>query len=197
MIGRQRTVSEASRRCRSSSTTPCSRWSPRRRGRPEAARPPARRRIARVLLFAFFLMAGINHRLEPIAEAAQSSPWITGIPEWLARFIGFAEIAGAIGVVLPAATRIKLWFTPLAAREHPDGRGPRGRDLQRGWAGTPNGCRAGRSRGRGVGEAASRSDAEGQAVPIGPGGGSFGGSFFRFPGYSAVRFCGADTRFSL
>ena len=71
--------------------------------------------VVQVLLAAFFLMAGINHGLKPIAEAAQSSPWITGVPVWLARFIGFAELAGAVGVVLPAATRIKPWLTPLAA----------------------------------------------------------------------------------
>ena len=71
--------------------------------------------IAQVLLFAFFLMAGINHGLKPIAEAAKSSPWITGVPMGLARFIGFAELAGALGVVLPAATRVKPWLTPLAA----------------------------------------------------------------------------------
>ena len=71
--------------------------------------------IAQVLLAAFFLMAGVNHGLKPIAEAAQSSPWITGVPVWLARFIGFAEIAGAVGVVLPAATRVKPWVTPVAA----------------------------------------------------------------------------------
>jgi hypothetical protein len=71
--------------------------------------------VVQVLLAAFFLMAGVNHGLKPIAEAAQSSPWITGIPTWLARFIGFAELAGAVGVVLPAATRVKPWLTPLAA----------------------------------------------------------------------------------
>jgi putative oxidoreductase len=71
--------------------------------------------VAQGLLAAFFLMAGVNHGLKPLAEAAQSSPWITGIPVWLARFIGFAEIAGAVGVVLPAATRVLPWLTPLAA----------------------------------------------------------------------------------
>jgi uncharacterized membrane protein YphA (DoxX/SURF4 family) len=71
--------------------------------------------VVQLLLAAFFLMAGINHGLKPIAEAAQSSPWITGVPVWLARFIGFAEIAGALGLVIPAATRIMPWLTPLAA----------------------------------------------------------------------------------
>ena len=71
--------------------------------------------IVQVLLAAFFVMAGVNHGLKPITEAAQSSPWITGVPVWLARFIGFAEIAGGVGVVLPAATRVLPWLTPLAA----------------------------------------------------------------------------------
>ena len=71
--------------------------------------------IVQLLLAAFFLLAGVNHGLKPVAEAAQSSPWIADIPVWLARFIGFAELAGAVGVVLPAATRVMPWLTPLAA----------------------------------------------------------------------------------
>jgi DoxX-like family len=41
--------------------------------------------------------------------------WVVAFPEWLIRFIGLAEIAGAIGIILPAATRILPWLTPLAA----------------------------------------------------------------------------------
>ena len=37
------------------------------------------------------------------------------IPYWLLRFIGMAELAGAIGIVVPALTRIKPILTPLAA----------------------------------------------------------------------------------
>jgi putative oxidoreductase len=71
--------------------------------------------VFQVLLALFFLMAGINHGLRPIADAVQSSPWITGVPVGLARFIGYAELVGAVGLILPAATRIKPWLTPLAA----------------------------------------------------------------------------------
>ena len=71
--------------------------------------------IAQVLLAAFFLLAGINHGLRPLAVVAQSAPWVAGIPAWLVRFIGFAELAGGLGVVLPAATRVMPWLTPLAA----------------------------------------------------------------------------------
>jgi hypothetical protein len=68
-----------------------------------------------VVLALFFLMAGINHGIKPLEEAVKSSPWIAGIPVGLARFIGFAELAGAVGLILPAVTRIQPWLTPLAA----------------------------------------------------------------------------------
>jgi uncharacterized membrane protein YphA (DoxX/SURF4 family) len=71
--------------------------------------------VVQVLLALFFLMAGLNHGVRPIEEAVKSSPWITGIPAGLARFIGFAELAGAVGLILPAATRIQPRLTPLAA----------------------------------------------------------------------------------
>jgi uncharacterized membrane protein len=71
--------------------------------------------IVQVLLALFFLMAGINHGLRPLEEAVKGSPWMAGIPLGLARFIGFAELAGALGLILPAVTRIQPWLTPLAA----------------------------------------------------------------------------------
>src|SRR5262249_60275490 len=37
------------------------------------------------------------------------------LPEGFPRFIGIAELFGAIGLVGPAATRILPWLTPLAA----------------------------------------------------------------------------------
>src|SRR3954447_11972627 len=87
---------------------------------PSAARPAGRGLriglwVVQVLLALFFLMAGINHGLKPIEEAAKSSPWIIGIPVALARFIGISELAGALGVVLPSATRIAPKLTPIAA----------------------------------------------------------------------------------
>jgi putative oxidoreductase len=85
-----------------------------------AARPAGRGlRIGlwavQVLLALFFLMAGFNHGVRPIAEAAKTSPWITGVSTGLARFIGFAELVGAVGLILPAAARIGPSLTPLAA----------------------------------------------------------------------------------
>jgi hypothetical protein len=66
--------------------------------------------IAQVLLFAMFAMAGGLKLFMPVATLAQ-----TGEPIALIRFIGIAEVLGAIGLLLPAITRIKPWLTPLAA----------------------------------------------------------------------------------
>lgn len=71
--------------------------------------------IAQCLLAVFFLLTGSMHAFMPIEQAAKIAAWIASAPVALVRFIGVAEVAGAIGVVLPAATRVKPWLTPLAA----------------------------------------------------------------------------------
>ena len=71
--------------------------------------------IAQCLLAFFFLLAGSMHAFMSIEQAAGIAAWIGSAPVALVRFIGVAELAGAIGVVLPAATRVKPWLTPLAA----------------------------------------------------------------------------------
>jgi uncharacterized membrane protein YphA (DoxX/SURF4 family) len=68
--------------------------------------------VAQVLLAAAFVMAGSMKMMTPSADLAQQMP---DLPVALIRFIGIAEIAGAIGLILPAATRIGPALTPLAA----------------------------------------------------------------------------------
>ena len=71
---------------------------------------------AQILLALFYLYAGYNKLTQPIeALAAMSMGFVLFVPEWLTRFIGLAEVLGAIGLVLPAATRIQPRLTPLAA----------------------------------------------------------------------------------
>lgn len=74
--------------------------------------------ILQALLALAFGMAGTMKLITPIATLASqggdASAWMNEMP-WLVRFIGASELAGAIGVVLPAATRIKPMLTPLAA----------------------------------------------------------------------------------
>jgi hypothetical protein len=71
--------------------------------------------IVQVLLAVFSLLAGISHGVIPLEEAVKSAPWVTSVSPVLVRFIGWCEIAGAVGLTLPAATRILPWLTPLAA----------------------------------------------------------------------------------
>ena len=70
--------------------------------------------IAQVILGGMFLMAGIMKATKPIQELALTMPWVNDA-EALARFIGIAEIAGALGLLLPSLLRIKPALTPLAA----------------------------------------------------------------------------------
>ena len=67
------------------------------------------------LLAVFFLFAGWNHGVRPLDQALTTSPWIAELAPALVRFIGWAELAGGLGLVLPAATRIVPALTPLAA----------------------------------------------------------------------------------
>lgn len=64
-----------------------------------------------ILLAALFLYGGGLKLAMPAVELAKVSPF----PVWFLRFIGVAECAGALGLVLPGLTRIATWLTPLAA----------------------------------------------------------------------------------
>lgn len=69
--------------------------------------------VVQVLLALAFGMAGTIKTFTPIDELVKSMPWFTSVP-FLPRFIGPAELAGALGMILPAATRIRPGLTPLA-----------------------------------------------------------------------------------
>lgn len=70
--------------------------------------------IVQGLLAVAFAMAGVMKGFTPLDQLAVQMPWINEVPGFLPRFIGFSELAGAIGLILPAATRIKPVLTPLA-----------------------------------------------------------------------------------
>jgi hypothetical protein len=63
------------------------------------------------LLAALFLFAGSMKLILPIE--AMAGP--VSLPGWFLRFIGVAEVAGAIGLILPWLTRIRPRLTPVAA----------------------------------------------------------------------------------
>ncbi len=64
-----------------------------------------------ILLAALFLVAGVTKFLIPAAQLTAGSPFSAGF----IHFIGVAEIAGALGLILPGLTRIQPRLTPLAA----------------------------------------------------------------------------------
>jgi len=72
--------------------------------------------VAQALLAAMFLMAGATKLMSGSAElVAMGMGWAENAPFLLIKFIGLAEVAGGLGLILPAATRIMPQLTKLAA----------------------------------------------------------------------------------
>ncbi len=71
--------------------------------------------IVQVLVALAVLGAGLMKITTPYPDLAQAMAWAAASPAWLVKFIGVAEVAGALGLILPAATRIKPVLTPIAA----------------------------------------------------------------------------------
>src|SRR5262249_42712694 len=63
------------------------------------------------LLALLFLFAGGMKLVMPIAELTKQMP----LPGLFVRFIGVAEVLGAMGLILPGLLRIRQALTPLAA----------------------------------------------------------------------------------
>lgn len=71
--------------------------------------------LAQVLLCAIFGMAGVMKSTMPMPYLAQKLAWTGALPPSMVRLIGVSELAGALGLIVPAITRIKPMLTPLAA----------------------------------------------------------------------------------
>ncbi|WP_126420482.1 DoxX family protein [Asticcacaulis excentricus] len=71
---------------------------------------------AQIALAALYLMAAYMKGLMPISDlAAMGLLWTSTAPVFLVRGIAFVEFLGAVGVILPAATRIMPKLTVWAA----------------------------------------------------------------------------------
>jgi uncharacterized membrane protein YphA (DoxX/SURF4 family) len=62
-----------------------------------------------------FIMAGLMKISQPIEQLAKSLPWAAHVPAVLVRLIGVSELLGGLGLILPAAFRIKPALTGWAA----------------------------------------------------------------------------------
>jgi putative oxidoreductase len=72
--------------------------------------------LVQILLACAFGMAGVMKSTQPVdVLAANGIAWAPQLPLALVRFIGISEFLGAVGLILPALTKIKPFLTPLAA----------------------------------------------------------------------------------
>src|SRR2546427_5303517 len=67
--------------------------------------------IVQGLLAALFLFAGGAKLVLPLDQ--MTGP--VALPGWFLRFLGVAEVLGALGLVLPGLLRIRPGLTPLAS----------------------------------------------------------------------------------
>jgi putative oxidoreductase len=67
------------------------------------------------LMALLFLLSGSMKALRPLEEVSKRMAWANDVPAWFVRFIGIAEILGALGLILPAFTGILPWLTVAAA----------------------------------------------------------------------------------
>jgi hypothetical protein len=74
--------------------------------------------ILQILLALLFLFHFVVYTISPeplTAGMRKQGQWPPAIPDGLRRFIGIAELAGALGLILPAVTHILPWLVALAA----------------------------------------------------------------------------------
>jgi hypothetical protein len=70
---------------------------------------------AQGLLAIVFCGAGFTKLITPIDQLAAMMPWAGQSPVFFVRAIGLIDLAGGLGVLLPALTRIQPRLTWLAA----------------------------------------------------------------------------------
>ena len=70
--------------------------------------------IIQVLLAGMYGMAGVMKAFQT-QKAKEQLPWAKNRSEAIVRFVGISELLGALGLILPLATGILPWLTPLAA----------------------------------------------------------------------------------
>lgn len=71
--------------------------------------------VAQVALAFFFCFAGIMKLITPIPELSAMMPWTGQTSEHFVRFIALVDLAGGLGILLPALTRVLPKLTVLAA----------------------------------------------------------------------------------
>ncbi len=71
--------------------------------------------ILQAVLALAFAMAGFMKLTQPKDKLVSRLPWVEDFSPTTVKLIGTAELAAALGLILPAATGIAPVLTPLAA----------------------------------------------------------------------------------
>ena len=71
--------------------------------------------ILQGVLAALFAAAGVTKATQPREKLIAQLPWVSDVSTPVVRLIGVAELAGALGLILPGAFDIATVLSPLAA----------------------------------------------------------------------------------
>lgn len=71
--------------------------------------------VAQVLIFVAFTLFGCMKLFMPVEQLAAMWVWPGAVPVWFLHLMGLIDVAGGVGVLLPALTRIKPGLTVLTA----------------------------------------------------------------------------------
>lgn len=71
--------------------------------------------VAQFVLAALFIASAFMKIATPIPDLANMMPWTGQYSESFVRFIGLVDLAGGLGILLPALTRIQPQLTVWAA----------------------------------------------------------------------------------
>jgi hypothetical protein len=71
--------------------------------------------IVQALLTAVYVLAGSMKAFRPLEALSKNLTWVRTVPAGFVRFIGIAELLGAVGLILPMVTHIAPGLTVAAA----------------------------------------------------------------------------------
>ena len=71
--------------------------------------------VAEIVMALLYFGLGAMRLVQPYSKLVQVLRWPADFPAWAVKLIGVAEILGAIGLLVPAATDIAPILTPIAA----------------------------------------------------------------------------------
>jgi len=71
--------------------------------------------VAQGLLAVAYVLAGSMKAFRPLEQLSKNMKWVSSVPAGLVRFVGIAEVLGAIGLILPMVTSVAPALTIAAA----------------------------------------------------------------------------------